>query len=448
MKLSKVENHVKSESHTTKAAHKRMRLLESKQAQGVSNIVPPHVSEPLEQINLPQQHFSFDRRLIFLEPDAYGDLFLLDAVCAALDHEYHAYTVDPNFLGAPSADLYTDVLAAKAIHGVILLHLTPDTTFCSYQKQLKMASEEPLFDPSLKKRKKKKITFDEDPLGAEGAPAEPETPAVPPPADAVPAASILKEKLDGSVPASGDATPAAGGDDDLGEFKGLKKKAGRKKAAFDLEAFEKELAESKAKEGEDEEDDGPAPDVDEGDLGEDVFAQPATEGAQVETWHGTDRDYTYAELLGRFYQILRAQNPELAGEKRKYTIVPPSVHRDGNKKTVFANISEICKRMHRQPDHVIQFLFAELGTTGSVDGSQRLVIKGRFQPKQLENVLRRYIVEYVTCKTCKSPDTILTKENRIYFMSCESCGSRRSVSAIKAGFQAQVGKRSRTKAAA
>lgn len=48
-------------------------------------------------------------------------------------------------------------------------------------------------------------------------------------------------------------------------------------------------------------------------------------------------------------------------------------------------------RMHRQPDHVIQFLFAELGTTGSVDGSQRLVIKGRFQPKQLENVLRRYI---------------------------------------------------------
>jgi translation initiation factor 2 subunit 2 len=50
------------------------------------------------------------------------------------------------------------------------------------------------------------------------------------------------------------------------------------------------------------------------------------------------------QLLGRFYQVLRAQNPELAGEKRRYTIVPPSVHRDGNKKTVFANVSEICKR--------------------------------------------------------------------------------------------------------
>ena len=47
--------------------------------------------------------------------------------------------------------------------------------------------------------------------------------------------------------------------------------------------------------------------------------------------------------------------------------------------------------MRRQPDHVIQFLFAELGTSGSMDGSQRLVIKGRFQPKQIESVLKKYI---------------------------------------------------------
>lgn len=49
-----------------------------------------------------------------------------------------------------------------------------------------------------------------------------------------------------------------------------------------------------------------------------------------------------------------------------------------------------------QPEHVIQFLFAEMGTTGSVDGAGRLVIKGRFQQKQIENVLRRYIGEIPT----------------------------------------------------
>jgi hypothetical protein len=47
--------------------------------------------------------------------------------------------------------------------------------------------------------------------------------------------------------------------------------------------------------------------------------------------------------------------------------------------------------MRRQPEHVIQFLFTELGTVGSVDGSQRLVIKGRFMPVQIEKVLRQYI---------------------------------------------------------
>ena len=52
--------------------------------------------------------------------------------------------------------------------------------------------------------------------------------------------------------------------------------------------------------------------------------------------------------------------------------------------------------------------------------------------------MRRYIHEYVTCKTCKSPDTLLAKENRVWFIACESCGSKRSVSAIKTGFQAQT----------
>ena len=47
--------------------------------------------------------------------------------------------------------------------------------------------------------------------------------------------------------------------------------------------------------------------------------------------------------------------------------------------------------MHRQPEHVIAFMLAEMGTTGSVDGSGRLVIRGRFQQKQIENILRRYI---------------------------------------------------------
>ena len=52
---------------------------------------------------------------------------------------------------------------------------------------------------------------------------------------------------------------------------------------------------------------------------------------------------------------------------------------------------------------------AELGTEGSIDGNQRLVIRGKYVPKYIESLLRKYIVEYVTCKMCRSANTTLTK---------------------------------------
>lgn len=175
--------------------------------------------------------------------------------------------------------------------------------------------------------------------------------------------------------------------------------------------------------------------------GADLEFSDSLPSVSAATWLGTDRDYTYRELLSRVFGILRTNNPDLAGEKRKFTIVPPQVVREGSKKTAFSNIADLAKRMRRPLEHLTAFILTELGTIGSSDGSQRLIIKGRFQQLQIENVLRRYIVEYVTCKTCRSPDTILVKENRLFFMQCESCGSSRSVNAIKTGFKAQTERR-------
>ncbi|KAJ2663880.1 translation initiation factor eIF-2 beta subunit [Coemansia sp. RSA 1200] len=169
--------------------------------------------------------------------------------------------------------------------------------------------------------------------------------------------------------------------------------------------------------------------------GEFVDEKSAVADKSSEAWIGTDRDYTYPELLGRFYKVLRESNMDSTGEKRKYTIDLPQIVRDGNKRTVFANVKDIAKRMHRTPDHVIRYLYSELGTTGSIDGSDRLVIKGNFKQTQIANLIRRYIKEYVTCKTCRSGETSLSKEGSLNFIKCESCGSTRSVAPIKSGAQ-------------
>ena len=222
--------------------------------------------------------------------------------------------------------------------------------------------EEPLFDPSLKKKKGLKKTVDFSGLdGDDGndAAAAPGTSQDP---DAAPAAQAdeddmfggLKKKKksknaipmdlelvsmehdciqDDHMPAltlsciipqdQGDSAAAkvaepaseAGaaaaentedGDLDFGEMKKKKKKS--KKANFDMEAFEKELGQGggDGEGGEDGAGATTAADEDaEGDLGDDPFAkddgddQAGGAKEQVETWHGTDRDYAYQEVSGR-----------------------------------------------------------------------------------------------------------------------------------------------------
>lgn len=120
---------------------------------------------------------------------------------------------------------------------------------------------------------------------------------------------------------SEEAAPAEGDDEEL-DFGAMKKKKKKKK---NMAEFEAELAEQ------------------EGENGEEKSEESAAKGDE-EAWLKSDRDYNYEELLSRVFKILRQNNPELAGEKKRYTIVPPSIHREGNKKTIFANVADICKR--------------------------------------------------------------------------------------------------------
>ncbi|KDN61152.1 putative domain found in IF2B/IF5 [Colletotrichum sublineola] len=269
------------------------------------------------------------------------------------------------------------------------------------------------------------------PPGAEDAPASTPEVAV---EDGGLDLSMKKKKKKKVIKEGDDAAEDAPAGEDGGLDLTMKKKKKKKKTTGDGEEDEF-AAKLKALDLEGNQEGGEAAEetVDDGDM-----------DAGTGIWqHDETKALSYSLLLNRFFHQLSQKNPDhaLSGSK-SYKIPPPQCMREGNKKTIFANIAEICKRMKRTEEHVTAYLFSELGTSGSVDGSRRLVIKGRFQQKQLENVLRKYIIEYVTCKTCKSADTELSKgENRLYFITCNSCGSRRSVTAIKTGFSAQIGKR-------
>ncbi|XP_063865231.1 eukaryotic translation initiation factor 2 subunit 2-like isoform X1 [Scylla paramamosain] len=340
-----------------------------------------------------------------------------------------------------------------------------------------MAEEECIFDPNLKKKKKKKTGFNLDAALAEGSGAQepaptPENGEVQEAKESTPEmddmemygkkkskkkkkpfsldemSDALPEAKDNGVATGEDREPpaiqAAEVDDfdlDMDFSRTKKKRTKKKKVLNDLIAKDEVAADADDKEL---------------DLATDGSREPGLVNKEEDTivceeiresgdgWVGSERDYTYDELLERAFNQLREKNPEMAtGEKKKFIMKPPQVVRIGSKKTAFANFAEICRLLHRMPKHVLQFLLAELGTSGSTDGSNQLIIKGRFQQKQIENVLRRYIKEYVTCHTCRSPDTILQKDARLYFLQCEQCNSRCSVAPIKSGFQAVANKQQR-----
>jgi hypothetical protein len=49
------------------------------------------------------------------------------------------------------------------------------------------------------------------------------------------------------------------------------------------------------------------------------------------------------QLLDRVFNILRENNPDLAGDRRRTVMRPPQVLREGTKKTVFVNFMDLCK---------------------------------------------------------------------------------------------------------
>ncbi|XP_047134834.1 eukaryotic translation initiation factor 2 subunit 2 isoform X2 [Hydra vulgaris] len=265
-----------------------------------------------------------------------------------------------------------------------------------------------LFDPTMKKKKKKKVPINLDDLDTPEPAAPIEQPKVEENLD------IEKRKTEKSVITE---------DLDVDDFSSSKKKKKKKRgqALFEIDSLGEALPS----------------------VGSDVQTDDA---AAKQIAEDELREYTYDELLKRVFDIMRAKNPNMIeGGKRKFVMKPPQVVRVGTKKTSFVNFTDICKILHRQPKHLLAFLLAELGTSGTVDGTNQLIIKGRFQQKHIENVLRRYIKEYVTCHTCRSPDTILHKETRLFFLQCETCGSRCSVQSIKSGFQAVTTKRAQLK---
>lgn len=158
------------------------------------------------------------------------------------------------------------------------------------------------------------------------------------------------------------------------------------------------------------------------------------------------KGHTYSTMLERILAVCRENNPDLSSSERA-KLPMPKVERSGAKKTALTNFKELCNAMNRSQEDVKDFIEKQLTTTSSVDSNDCLIIRiQNLKSTAFENILQKYIMEYVRCTACNKIDTDLTRDatTRMQILSCRHCHATRYLQAVGAAtFQAQTTKRAR-----
>lgn len=132
------------------------------------------------------------------------------------------------------------------------------------------------------------------------------------------------------------------------------------------------------------------------------------------------RDFDWK--LGRFYKNLNVQKKSI----KSITLEPPKTTREP-KKTTWVNFLKIASQLNRDPMLLQKFVENELLTTTSIDGKSGLVIKGKFQPKNIEIIIKKFILNYVMCQACKDYNTVIEKQDKLSKLLCKLCNTQRTL---------------------
>lgn len=132
----------------------------------------------------------------------------------------------------------------------------------------------------------------------------------------------------------------------------------------------------------------------------------------------------YLKLLDRAI----AQFPPERGKGERFEMPKPASSVVGSR-TIMYNLKDICERLKRNKTHLLRYLAGKLATSGTID-KDRAIFQGKFDNRSLEQLVERYVKDFVLCPVCRQPDTKIARKDRIYFLICEACGASSSIRGI------------------
>lgn len=134
-------------------------------------------------------------------------------------------------------------------------------------------------------------------------------------------------------------------------------------------------------------------------------------------------EYDYKIYIDRLYDKLQIYND---GASKKLSLPKPVVTA-ANKKTHVSNFRLLCTKLNRDELDVSKYIEQELSTQSSIDGSGGLKLNGIFRLLGIQKILTNYIDSYIHCKECSGYVTDILKENRITYIKCKICLSKKAI---------------------
>lgn len=136
----------------------------------------------------------------------------------------------------------------------------------------------------------------------------------------------------------------------------------------------------------------------------------------------TDKTYSDEFLLHRIFS-------KLEETKRKKLVVEKLIIEKKNGKTFVTNFLSFCESVKRDANSVQSYIENDLQIKTSLMENGTLIINKVYPAGDIEKTFERYARSYVICAEpkCGSGNTEIIKENRINYIYCHTCKSKKSV---------------------
>ena len=136
--------------------------------------------------------------------------------------------------------------------------------------------------------------------------------------------------------------------------------------------------------------------------------------------------YDIDDLVNRFSEKYIEITGSLGG-KAKASIKRPEIQ-PLNRKVYIHNFRAVCTSMNRDSIEVSNYIAKELKIQTSISGDGTLIIHGSYRKNKIEDIVKKYIVNFVQCLLCRAHDTIIKKVDKISYIICNKCHGSNSIS--------------------